>query len=130
MLTLFGLTAVLLLAPKALSLRRDRACGARRGVTAASRGCCAAACSSSCYSMLLAPVRMLFHSQFVFAALTGWRLDWKSPPRDGDCDAVARGGARGTAWHTLLALAWLGGDGASAARLPVVAVADHRRACC
>lgn len=32
-------------------------------------------------SALQAPVRMLAHTAFVLAALTGWRLEWKSPPR-------------------------------------------------
>ena len=56
--------------------------------------------------MLLAPVRMLFHTQFVLAALTGWKLDWKSPPRD---DAVTpwREAARRHGVHSLLALAWV-----------------------
>ena len=33
-------------------------------------------------SMLQAPVRMLAHSAFVLGALTGLKLDWKSPPRE------------------------------------------------
>ncbi len=33
-------------------------------------------------AMLMAPVRMLAHSMFVAGALTGIRLDWKSPPRE------------------------------------------------
>ncbi|HEX4510006.1 MAG TPA: glucans biosynthesis glucosyltransferase MdoH [Burkholderiaceae bacterium] len=33
-------------------------------------------------SMLLAPLRMVAHSIFVLGALTGWKLDWKSPPRE------------------------------------------------
>ena len=32
-------------------------------------------------SALLAPVRMLFHTQFVAAALLGWSIQWKSPAR-------------------------------------------------
>jgi membrane glycosyltransferase len=56
--------------------------------------------------LLLAPVRMLFHTQFVLAALTGWRLDWKSPPRDdastGWREAASRHGA-----HTVLAVLWI-----------------------
>ncbi|TCP09933.1 glucans biosynthesis glucosyltransferase MdoH [Caldimonas thermodepolymerans] len=35
-------------------------------------------------SVLQAPVRMVAHSVFVFAALTGWRIDWKSPPREAE----------------------------------------------
>ena len=33
-------------------------------------------------SMVQAPVRMIAHSVFVFVALTGLRLTWKSPPRE------------------------------------------------
>jgi membrane glycosyltransferase len=33
-------------------------------------------------SLLQAPVRMLAHTAFVLSALTGLKLDWKSPPRD------------------------------------------------
>ena len=33
------------------------------------------------FSMLLAPVRMMFHTRFVAAAFLGWSLHWKSPPR-------------------------------------------------
>jgi membrane glycosyltransferase len=59
-------------------------------------------------SMLLAPVRMLFHTQFVLASLTGWSLQWKSPPRE---DAATPWGEafRRHGWHTLLGLVWAGG---------------------
>jgi membrane glycosyltransferase len=43
-------------------------------------------------SALLAPVRMIFHTRFVFAALAGWKIEWKSPARTDD----------GTAWATAL----------------------------
>jgi membrane glycosyltransferase len=33
-------------------------------------------------SMLLAPLRMVAHTLFVLGALTGWKLEWKSPPRE------------------------------------------------
>ncbi len=33
-------------------------------------------------ALLQAPIRMLAHSLFVVAALTGLKLDWKSPPRE------------------------------------------------
>lgn len=60
------------------------------------------------FSMLLAPIRMLFHTQFVIAALTGWRTHWKSPPRE---DAATSWGTalRLHGWHTLLGMAWAGG---------------------
>ena len=79
------------------AVQRDRrcCCSCRRCsaslliVAAAARGASAARCGlpAACsveivFSVLLAPVRMLFHTQFVVAALTGWRLHWKSPPRE------------------------------------------------
>jgi membrane glycosyltransferase len=36
----------------------------------------------SALAMLQSPVRMLAHSLFVIVAITGVKLDWKSPPRD------------------------------------------------
>ena len=33
-------------------------------------------------ALLLAPIRMLAHSLFVLVALTGLKLEWKSPPRE------------------------------------------------
>ena len=33
-------------------------------------------------ALLQAPIRMLAHTVFVIVALTGWKLEWKSPPRD------------------------------------------------
>ena len=47
------------------------------------------------YRFVLAPVRMLFHAQFVFAALTGWKLDGKSPPRDNAAVALGQPCASG-----------------------------------
>lgn len=45
-------------------------------------------------AVLQAPVRMLAHSFFVLVALTGWKLEWKSPPREAAgltwSDAAAR----------------------------------------
>ncbi len=43
-------------------------------------------------ALLQAPIRMLAHSLFVAASLTGLKLDWKSPPREAAavpwCDAL------------------------------------------
>ena len=33
-------------------------------------------------AMLLAPLRMVAHTLFVVGAVTGWKLEWKSPPRE------------------------------------------------
>ena len=105
MLTLFGLTAVLLLAPKLLSLAVIVLRGQARRYGGVAR-LLLGALLEFVHSLLLAPVRMLFHTQFVLAALTGWKLAWKSPPRDDACtrwgEAARRHGA-----HTALALLWL-----------------------
>ncbi|MNQ88548.1 Glucans biosynthesis glucosyltransferase H [compost metagenome] len=57
------------------------------------------------FSMLLAPVRMLFHTRFVLAAFLGWAATWNSPQRDDDStpwsEAVRRHGPQ-----TLLGAAW------------------------
>ena len=41
-------------------------------------------------SALLAPVRMLFHTQFVAAALLGWSIQWKSPARADKSTSIAQ----------------------------------------
>ncbi|HEX8955493.1 MAG TPA: glucans biosynthesis glucosyltransferase MdoH [Burkholderiaceae bacterium] len=57
------------------------------------------------FSVLSAPIRMLFHSRFVVEAITGKALHWKSPAR-GDEETTW-----GEAWkrhgsHTMLGLTW------------------------
>jgi membrane glycosyltransferase len=105
MLTLFGMTAVLLLAPKLMSLVVLVLQGQARRFGGVLR-LAAGALLEFVYSLVLAPVRMLFHTQFVLAALTGWKLDWKSPPRD-DAATTWREAARRHGVHSLLALAWV-----------------------
>jgi membrane glycosyltransferase len=56
-------------------------------------------------SALLAPIRMLFHTQFVLAALTGLSVPWKSPPRE-DAQTTWREGMRRHGVHALFAAAW------------------------
>jgi membrane glycosyltransferase len=60
----------------------------------------------SLFSAVLAPIRMLFHTRYVVAALTGFSNGWKSPPR-GDAQtswsqAILRHGG-----GTVLGLGWL-----------------------
>jgi len=116
MLTLFGLTAVLLLAPKVMALIAIIVRGEESRFGGVAR-LMASAFIEFWHSLLLAPVRMLFHTQFVVAALTGWRLDWRSPPRDDAAtswrEACARHGV-----HTLLAIAWIGAIVATSAAFP------------
>jgi membrane glycosyltransferase len=56
-------------------------------------------------SAALAPVRMLFHTKFVLAALTNLELHWKSPPRE-DAETSWGEAARRHGLHTLLGLGW------------------------
>ena len=126
MLTLFGLTAVLLLAPKVLALVAHIASGEARRFGGRAR-LVASALIEFVHSLLLAPVRMLFHTQFVIAALTGWRLDWKSPPRD-DASTSWREAAARHGVHTVLAIVWIAAIVVVELGIPVVAVADPRRA--
>jgi membrane glycosyltransferase len=58
-------------------------------------------------SVLLAPIRMLFHTQFVLAPLFGRTVRWKSPPRD-DAETGWGEALRRHGWHTLLGMAWAG----------------------
>jgi membrane glycosyltransferase len=106
MLTLFGLTAVLLFAPKVISLVAIIAKGEAKRYGGAAK-LLLSALLESMHSVLLAPVRMLFHTQFVLAALAGIKLAWKSPPRHDD--ATSWGEAlRRHALGTVLALTWIG----------------------
>jgi membrane glycosyltransferase len=57
------------------------------------------------FSMLLAPVRMLFHTHFVIASFLGWAIRWKSPPRE-DSETTWREAMRKHGLHTLLGIAW------------------------
>jgi membrane glycosyltransferase len=116
MLTLFGLTGILLLAPKALSLLTLVVRG-QAGRFGGTRRLLASAAIEFLHSMLLAPVRMLFHAQFVFAALTGWQLDWKSPPRDDAATSWREAWSR-HGIHTLLAIFWIAAIVASSDAVP------------
>ncbi|RWR01950.1 glucosyltransferase MdoH [[Pantoea] beijingensis] len=62
------------------------------------------------FSVLLAPVRMLFHTVFVVSAFLGWEVVWNSPQRDDDAtpwsEAFARHGSQ-----MLLGIVWAAGMG-------------------
>ncbi|SAI69393.1 Glucans biosynthesis glucosyltransferase H [Bordetella ansorpii] len=57
------------------------------------------------FSMLLAPVRMIFHTRFVVAAFLGLKARWVSPQRDND-DTAWREAVRRHASQMVLGLAW------------------------
>ena len=58
-------------------------------------------------SALLAPVRMLFHTQFVAAALLGWSIQWKSPAR-ADKSTSIRQALRRHGLQTAIGILWMG----------------------
>jgi membrane glycosyltransferase len=57
------------------------------------------------FSVLLAPIRMLFHTQFVVMALAGRAVRWKSPPR-ADTETGWRHALMRHGLHTLLGVLW------------------------
>lgn len=96
LLGLWGLTLTMLSLPRllgvaAICLRGDQA---RHGGAGALLG---GALLEGALSALQAPVRMVAHTVFVLVALTGLKLDWKSPPREAQAigwrDAGRRFGA-------------------------------------
>lgn len=100
---LFSTTIVLLFLPKLLSIiliwaKGAKAFGGKFKVTLSML-------LEMLFSMLLAPVRMIFHTRFVLAAFLGWAATWNSPQRDDDStpwsEAIRRHGPQ-----TLLGAAW------------------------
>jgi len=103
---LFGATAALLFLPKILAGVLVMMQGARTfggGLRVA-----AGVLTESVLSALLAPIRMLFHTQFVAGTLIGGAMGWRSPPREdaetGWGEAIRRHG-----WHSLLGILWAAG---------------------
>jgi membrane glycosyltransferase len=98
-----GATAIVLFLPKLLGgvLVVARGAGRFGGVP----GLTASVLIELIFSALLAPVRMLFHSQFVLAALASLRIHWKSPPRE-DAETTWGEAMRRHGLHTLLGAAW------------------------
>lgn len=103
---LFGATASLLFLPKILSviliwLQGAKTFGGwlRLGISML---------IESIFSVMLAPIRMLFHTGFVFNSLTGSGIQWKSPQRENTettwAEAFQRHG-----WHALIGVVWAGG---------------------
>ena len=92
MIALWALTLTMLLLPRALgvvSIVKKGEAALYGGTAALVKG----ALLEGGLSMLQAPVRMVAHSMFVVVALTGLKLDWKSPPRE--AAAVSWGDAAG-----------------------------------
>ncbi len=104
-LALFSATATLLFLPKILSVLLVCVQGAKQ--FGGRLRLLVSMVIEMIFSMLLAPVRMLFHTHFVIAAFMGWALRWKSPPRE-DTETTPAEAFRHHGLHTLLGLAWGG----------------------
>jgi membrane glycosyltransferase len=107
-LALLGSTAVLLFLPKLLGIMvifsksgQGRRFGGMLGVGFS-------LFLEILFSMLLAPVRMLFHSKYVFLTLLGREVGWGSQSRE-DLETRWGDAIRHHGFGTLLAVAWGGG---------------------
>lgn len=102
-IALFSTTVVLLFLPKVLSVILIWAQGAKLYGGGLKLG--ASMLLEVLFSMLLAPVRMLFHTRFIVSAFLGWQVQWNSPSRGnnetGWVEAVRTHGLQ-----TLLGIAW------------------------
>ncbi len=100
-ITLFSATALLLFLPKILAslLVEANGYGGRLRLALSVLIECA-------LSALLAPVRMLFHAQFVVASLLGRAVRWRSPKRaDAHTDWAQAFRRHGV--HTVFGIAWI-----------------------
>lgn len=136
-IALFSTTLVLLFLPKLLSVILIIAKGAREfGGSVKLFG---SMLLEMLFSVLLAPVRMLFHTVFVVSAFLGWAVQWNSPQRDDDAtpwgESFKRHGpqmllglvwAGGMAWLDLRFLWWLSPIVFSLILSPIVSVLSSR----
>lgn len=102
---LWALTAVVLFAPRLMALALilvDREAARYGGRLALAGGLVLEAA----WSALLAPMRMVGHTLFVLGALTGLKLEWRSPPREA-VDVSWHEATQRFAPYALLALAVL-----------------------
>jgi membrane glycosyltransferase len=97
-------TAVMLMLPRVLGVVTILMRGEQSQFGGTGKLCLSATVEAA-LSVLKAPIRMFAHTCFVLAALTGWRVEWQSPPRE----ARALGYGEAASWfigHTLLTLEW------------------------
>ena len=118
-LALWAATLALLFLPRVLAVRLILQRGEQDGY-GGTRKLVASAVLEALLSALLAPVRMLAHSVFVLGALTGLKLQWKSPSREatavGWCEAAARFGIVGALVAAVMTW-WMAGKPHEAWRL-------------
>ncbi len=100
-------TFIILLLPKLLSVVLVVFKQKRAGAFGGSFRLMLSALAEVLASMLLAPLRMLAHSKFVFLTLLGRNIPWNPPPRE-DNDTSWGVAFRFHGWGMLLALVWGG----------------------
>jgi membrane glycosyltransferase len=105
-LGLVGATLGLLYLPKvlgviAVALRDPEGYGGTARLIASMLG-------ESLMSALLAPIRMIVHTRFVLGALSGWGVQWRSPPRD-NAETTWSEGIRRHGVQTLIGAGWAAG---------------------
>lgn len=106
-LTLLGATAAILFLPKICALVLALVRGRRR-LFGGFFALCGSVLAEVVLSTLLAPIRMLFHSKYVFLTLLGRGIGWGTQQRD-DHGTPFRDALRFHGGGTLLALIWGGG---------------------
>lgn len=103
---LFGVTALLLFLPKLLSVLLVWMQGSRQ--FGGPLKVLASMVLESLFSMLLAPVRMLFHTRFVLTSVMGWAVQWRSPSRE-NSDTTWSDAIRAHWSQTLIGAVWAAG---------------------
>lgn len=103
---LFTATATLLFLPKVLSVILISRQGAREFGGAGKVWLSMVV--ESLFSMLMAPVRMLFHTRFVLAALLGKGIQWRSPSRD-NSDTTWGDAVRNHGVQSVIGAVWAAG---------------------
>ncbi len=104
---LLAVTAAVLFLPKLFSLTVTLGSRARRQSFGGAGRLVRSALAELVFSMLLAPIMMLFHSKFVLTILAGRSVGWGAQPRD-DRGVAWSEAARRHAVHSLIGLAWGG----------------------
>jgi membrane glycosyltransferase len=103
--SLLAVTLTMLILPKACGVLLCLLDRARRAAFGGAGRVCASALLEVAFSVLIAPVMMLFHAYFVLAILGGSTVSW-GPQARGDRDLGLHETVRYTAIPTLLGVVW------------------------
>jgi membrane glycosyltransferase len=105
---LFGATATLLFLPKILAACVVLAKPSEWKGFGGPVAIVGSVLAETLFSALLAPIRMLFHTTFVTAALLGVSITWKSPPRE-DAETTWSEALQKHGTGSLLGIVWAAG---------------------